>query len=144
MRGCRSAEKRARRLRPGATAGVRSAQPARTSATPATATNAGRGPMPSAKAPTAGPSSAPKIAAPIAVPSISPRRSRGVPATSHASAPAQERALPKPCASLAIPSSAEEPAKPKAALATAMSSSPATPRGGVRSGRRRSRRGSRR
>ena len=65
------------------------------------------------------------MAAPIAVPSISPRRSRGVPATSQARAPAQESALPNPCASRAIPSSAAEPAKPKATLATAMSRRPA-------------------
>ena len=75
-------------------------------------TPAGCRPPPQTR-PAAGPSSAPKMAAPIAVPSISPRRSRGVPATSQASAPAQESALPNPCASRAIPSSTAESAKPK-------------------------------
>ena len=127
MSGCRTAPSSARGdCGSETTAGVRSAQTASTTDTPATPTNAGRVPTASAKAPTAGPSNAPKMAAPIAVPSISPRRSRGVPATSQASEPAQEIALPNPCASRASPSSAAEPAKPNAMLANAMSTSPAT------------------
>ena len=63
---------------------------------PATPTNAGRGPTASATAPTAGPSSAPKMAAPIAVPSISPRRSRGVPATSQARRAGPGERAPEP------------------------------------------------
>ncbi len=106
-------EIRARRLRIRRRRRVRSAQARSTTEIPAMAEKAARDRAHSAAAPTAGPSSAPKIAAPIAVPIISPRRSRGVPATSHARPPVHERALPSPCAKRAMPSAASRVREPE-------------------------------
>jgi hypothetical protein len=57
------------------------------------------------------------------VPIASARRSRGVTATTHASAPAQIAAAPMPCSSRAATSAPGLTAKPKATLATASSAS---------------------
>ena len=75
-------------------------------------------------APTTGPISAPKTAAPIVVPISAPRRSRGAAATSHASAPAQESALPIPCRSRAAPRAHASSANAKTKLATAVTDTP--------------------
>ena len=62
----------------------------------------------------------------MTVPISAPRRSRGAAATSHASAPAQESALPTPCRKRAAPSSQALSAKAKTTLAAAARLTPAS------------------
>ena len=98
------------------------------SATPSRATppKVARTPATVAIAPITGPNSAPKTAAPMTVPISAPRRSRGAAATSHASAPDQESALPTPCRKRAAPSSQALSAKAKTTLAAAARLTPAS------------------
>ena len=104
--------------------GIAARKAHRTIPTPLTATKAAVIPTTVAAAPRAGPSSAPKTAEPIAVPISAPRRPGGAEATSQASAPAQEKALPSPCASLAIASTQTLPARPNASVAKAVAATP--------------------
>ena len=110
--------------RAGAGAGVAAATPARTSASPATAPNAGPVPVKDATAPSTGPKSAPAIAAPNADPISWPRRPAGAAATSQLRAPVHENALETPCRKRARSSAQTESASPKATVVNASSESP--------------------
>ena len=91
-----------------------------------TPTKVARTPASVASAPRTGPRRAPKTAAPIVVPITVPRRLGAATATTQASAPAQENALPIPCAKRAIESVQISVAIPKARLAAAVSVVPSS------------------
>ena len=103
----------------GETAGVANAPAPRSSATAATAPNAGAVPVKEATAPSTGPNIAPAIAAPKADPISRPRRPAGAAATSHASAPVHEKALDTPWRKRARSSAQTESAKPNATVVAA-------------------------
>ena len=104
--------------------GVSARNAQRTRPAALTATKVGRTPATVATAPSAGPSSDPKTAAPITVPISVPRRLGGPAATTHASAPAHENALPTPWANRAAPSAVTSLARPKPRLAAAVRATP--------------------
>ena len=81
-------------------------------------------PASAAAAPSTGPNIAPNTAAPIAFPSAWPRRSRGVAAMSHGSAPDHMKPPLNPCSRRAPKSIQKSFAKPKPRLAAPMSASP--------------------